>query len=113
AESEKMGELNIETLTTKQYLALDRGDTSRGVRTPKIGRNVDFEIKGQFLTELRDNTFSGNENEDAHKHVRRILEIASLFSTLGVSGDAVMLRVFQRTLTGKAKDGWTQRLHKQ
>ncbi|GKA04727.1 homeodomain-like protein [Tanacetum coccineum] len=44
-----------------------------------------------------------NENEDAHEHVGRILEIASLFNTLGVLGDAVMLQVFPLTLTRKAK----------
>ncbi|GJT58178.1 homeodomain-like protein [Tanacetum coccineum] len=85
------------------YLALDRGDTRRGVRRLEIERNVDFEIKGQFIRKLRDNTFSGNKNEDAHEHVGMILEIASLFNTLGVSGDAVILWVFPLTLTGRTK----------
>ncbi|GJV82194.1 hypothetical protein Tco_1518064 [Tanacetum coccineum] len=72
-----MGEVDIETFTMEQYLALDHGDIRRGVRRPEIERNVDFEIKCQFLRELRDNTFSGNKNEDAHEHVGRILEIAT------------------------------------
>ncbi|GJV58592.1 hypothetical protein Tco_1459597 [Tanacetum coccineum] len=46
----------------EQYLALDHGDIRRGVRRHEIERNVDFEIKCQFLRELRDHTFSGNEN---------------------------------------------------
>ncbi|GJY26915.1 protein kinase-like domain, concanavalin A-like lectin/glucanase domain protein [Tanacetum coccineum] len=78
----------------EQYLTLDRRDTSRGVRRPETGRNVDFQIKCQFLRELRDNTFLENENEDAHEHMGRILEIASLFNTPGVLGDAIMLPVF-------------------
>ncbi|GKE46838.1 hypothetical protein Tco_1478096, partial [Tanacetum coccineum] len=77
AESEEMGEVDIETLTMEQYYKLSTCDTRRGVRKPEIERNVDFEIKGHFLRELRDNTFPGNKNEDAHKHVGRILEIAS------------------------------------
>ncbi|GKE31103.1 hypothetical protein Tco_1450425, partial [Tanacetum coccineum] len=84
------------------------GDTRRGVRNPEIEGNVDFEIKGQFLRELRDNTFLGNENEDAYEHVRRILEIASLFNIPRVSGDAIMLRVFPLTLIGRAKE-WLER----
>ncbi|GJZ24780.1 hypothetical protein Tco_0562239 [Tanacetum coccineum] len=103
AESEEMRKVDIETLTMEEYLALDCGDTRRGVRRHEIERNVDFEIKGQFLRELRDNTFSWNKNEDAYEHVGRILEIASLFNTLGVSGDAIMLRVFPLMLTGRAK----------
>ncbi|GJW10697.1 hypothetical protein Tco_1576524 [Tanacetum coccineum] len=103
AKSKEIGKVNIETPTMEQYLALDRGDTSRGVRRPENGRNVDFEIKGLYLREPRDNTFSWDKNEDAHEHVARILEIASLFNIMGVLGDAIMLRVFPLTLTGKAK----------
>ncbi|GJT79336.1 homeodomain-like protein [Tanacetum coccineum] len=84
--------MEFETLTMEQYLAFDRIDTSRGVRKPKIERNVDFEIKGQFLRELKDNTFSGDENEDAYKHVGKIIEIVGLFNIPDVSKDAVMLR---------------------
>nr|GEW58410.1 hypothetical protein [Tanacetum cinerariifolium] len=91
AASEEMGEVDIENLTMEQYLALDHGDIRRGVRKPEIGGNVDFEIKGQFLRELRDNTFSRNENEDTYEHVGRILEVASLFNTPEVYGDAIML----------------------
>ncbi|GJQ91227.1 hypothetical protein Tco_0002366, partial [Tanacetum coccineum] len=103
AKAEEMGEVVIKTLTMEQYLALDHDDTSRGVRRPEIGRNVNFEIKGQLLRELRDNTFSRNENEDAHKHVGRILEIASLFNTPRVLGYAIMLQVLLLTLTGSVK----------
>ncbi|GKB37384.1 hypothetical protein Tco_0882326, partial [Tanacetum coccineum] len=38
-----MGEVDIETFTMEQYLALDHGDIRRGVRRPEIERNVDFE----------------------------------------------------------------------
>ncbi|GJW29272.1 hypothetical protein Tco_0046147 [Tanacetum coccineum] len=48
-DSEEIGEVDIETLTMEQYLALDRGDTSRVVRRPEIRRNAGFEIKDQFL----------------------------------------------------------------
>ncbi|GJR03920.1 hypothetical protein Tco_0526904 [Tanacetum coccineum] len=48
-------------------------------------------------------------NDDAHEHVERVLDIISLFNILGVSHDAVMLRVFPITLTGAAKI-WVDRL---
>nr|GFA10362.1 hypothetical protein [Tanacetum cinerariifolium] len=87
-----MREVDIKTLTMEQYLDLDHGDTRRRVKKPEIECNVDFEIKGQLLRELRNNTFSRNENEDAYEHVGRIMEIASLFNTLAVSRDAIMHR---------------------
>ncbi|GJW58184.1 hypothetical protein Tco_0104915 [Tanacetum coccineum] len=70
---------------------------------PEIGGNVNFEIKSQFMCELSEDTFSGNKNEDAHDHIDRVLSIVGLFNIIGVSKDAVMLRVFPFTLTGAAK----------
>ncbi|GKA26772.1 hypothetical protein Tco_0712881 [Tanacetum coccineum] len=45
AESEEIGEVDIETLTMEQYLALDHGDTRKGVRKPEIEGQMDIEIK--------------------------------------------------------------------
>ncbi|GJZ47408.1 reverse transcriptase domain-containing protein [Tanacetum coccineum] len=53
--------------------------------------NVNFEIKSQFMRELREDTFSGNKDEDAHDHIDRVLSIVGLFNIPGVSKDAVML----------------------
>nr|GEW91554.1 hypothetical protein [Tanacetum cinerariifolium] len=60
------------------------------------------------MRELRDDTFFGNKNEDAHDHVDRVLKIVSLFNTPGLSQDAVLLRVFPFTLTGATKR-WVDR----
>nr|GEU68804.1 zinc knuckle CX2CX4HX4C [Tanacetum cinerariifolium] len=46
-----------------------------GVVKLKIEDNVNFEIKSQFMRELREDTFSENKNEDAHDHVDRVLNI--------------------------------------
>ncbi|GJU56517.1 hypothetical protein Tco_1230231 [Tanacetum coccineum] len=53
----------------EQYLALSRENQAPGVVKPKIGGNVNFEIKSQFMRELREDTFSGNKNKDAHDHI--------------------------------------------
>ncbi|GJR04669.1 hypothetical protein Tco_0527653 [Tanacetum coccineum] len=101
------GEINI--LTMEQYLALTRGNQAPSVVKLEIGGNVNFEIKSQFMRELREDTFSENKNDDAHEHVERVLDIVSLFNILGVSHDAVMLHVFPITITGAAKR-WVDRL---
>ncbi|GKE30143.1 hypothetical protein Tco_1445527 [Tanacetum coccineum] len=61
------------------------------------------------MQELREDTFSGNKNEDAHDHVDRVLNIVSLFNILVVSQDVVLLSAFPFTLTGSAKR-WVDRL---
>ncbi|GKA21441.1 retrotransposon protein, putative, ty3-gypsy subclass [Tanacetum coccineum] len=62
------------------------------------------------MRELREDTFSGNKNDDAHEHVERILDIVSLFNIPGVTHDAVMLCVFPITLIGAAKR-WLEEIH--
>ncbi|GKC75488.1 hypothetical protein Tco_1126262 [Tanacetum coccineum] len=59
------------------------------------------------MRELREDTFSGNKNNDAQEHVERILDIVSLFNIPGVTHDAVMLRVF---LITRAAKRWVDRL---
>ncbi|GJR50274.1 hypothetical protein Tco_1400795 [Tanacetum coccineum] len=98
-----MAEGEIDNLTMEQYLALTRGNQAPGVVKPKIRGNVNFEIKSQFMRELREDTLSGNKNGYAHEHVEWVLDIVSLFNIPGVTHDAVMLRVFRITLTGAAK----------
>ncbi|GJQ93269.1 hypothetical protein Tco_0004408 [Tanacetum coccineum] len=101
--------VDVDTLTMEQYLAFSRENQAPGVVKLEIGGNVNFEIKSQFMRELREDTFSGNKDEDAHDHIDRVLSIVGLLNIPGVSKDAVMLRVFPFTLTGSAKR-WVDRL---
>ncbi|GJW57932.1 hypothetical protein Tco_0104663 [Tanacetum coccineum] len=45
--------------TMEQYMSKTRTDYGSGVARPKIEEKDSFELKGQFLKELRENTFSG------------------------------------------------------
>ncbi|GKB38141.1 hypothetical protein Tco_0883083 [Tanacetum coccineum] len=93
-------DVDINMLTMEQYLAWVQDYIRPGVVKPKIGNDVEFEINSNFMRELRRKLFKGTDDEDAHEHVRRVLEIADLFHFPGVSHDAVMLRVFPITLKG-------------
>ncbi|GJU92812.1 hypothetical protein Tco_1317568 [Tanacetum coccineum] len=104
-----MGDANIKMLTMEQFLALTRRNQAPGMVKLEIRGNVNFEIKIQFMRELREDTFSGNKNKDAYEHVKRILDIVNLFNIQGVTHDAVMLRVFPITVTRAAKR-WVDRL---
>nr|GEX82822.1 hypothetical protein [Tanacetum cinerariifolium] len=73
----KIGEADINTLTMEQYLALTLENQTSSVVKPKIGGNVNFKIKSQFMRELREDTFLKNKNDDAHEHVKRILDIVN------------------------------------
>ncbi|GKE07543.1 hypothetical protein Tco_1399561 [Tanacetum coccineum] len=93
-EYEDVREIDIETLTLEQYLTLN--NTRERISNPE---NATFEIKGQFLRELRKTAFSGISTENAIEHIGKVLEVASLFNT----NYSALLRVFPLTLVRVAK----------
>ncbi|GKC09319.1 hypothetical protein Tco_1000929 [Tanacetum coccineum] len=88
--------------TMEQYMSKTRANYGSGIDRPKIDDKEHFELKGQFLKELCDNTFSGSDHEDANEHIEKVLEIIDLFHIPNITQDQVMLRVFPMSLTGAA-----------
>ncbi|GKE26226.1 hypothetical protein Tco_1441610 [Tanacetum coccineum] len=88
--------------TMEQYMSKTRTDYGSGVARPKIEEKDSFELKGQFSKELRENTFSGSDNEDAYEHIEKVLKIIDLFHIPNITVDQLMLRVFPISLTGAA-----------
>ncbi|GJR74422.1 reverse transcriptase domain-containing protein [Tanacetum coccineum] len=76
----------------EEYMCKTRGDHGSGVTRPKIDAKYHFELKGQFLKELRDNTFSGSDHEN--EHIEKVLEIVNLFHIPNITQDQIMLRAF-------------------
>nr|GEV78262.1 reverse transcriptase domain-containing protein [Tanacetum cinerariifolium] len=67
------GQKAIDILT-----AFHNGPTEApGMVKPEIRGNVNFEIKSQFMRELRKDTFFENKNEGTHDHVDRVLNIVN------------------------------------
>ncbi|GKC19339.1 hypothetical protein Tco_1021489 [Tanacetum coccineum] len=81
-----------------------------GIARPKIEDKDSFELKGQFLKELRDNSFSGSDHEDANEHIKKVLEIVDLFDIPNITVDQVMLRTFPMSLT-RAASRWLEQYH--
>ncbi|GJW52862.1 DNA-directed DNA polymerase [Tanacetum coccineum] len=65
--------------TMEQYISKTRTDYGSGVARPKIDNKDQFKLKGQFLKELRENTFNGSDHEDANEHIEKVLKIVDLF----------------------------------
>ncbi|GJR51707.1 hypothetical protein Tco_1402228 [Tanacetum coccineum] len=71
-ETEIMGEPTME-----EYMTQTREGYGSRIARPKIDEKARFELKGQFLKELRDNTFSVSDNEDANEHIEKVLKIVA------------------------------------
>ncbi|GJW45140.1 hypothetical protein Tco_0073939 [Tanacetum coccineum] len=95
---EEEAEAMVETI--ERYMSKTRTDYGLGVARPKIDNKDQFELKDQFLKELRENTFSGSDNEDANEHIEKVFEIVDLFHVPNITVDQLMLRVFPISLTG-------------
>ncbi|GJX15461.1 hypothetical protein Tco_0216293 [Tanacetum coccineum] len=91
--------------TMEQYRSKTQADYGSGVPKPKIEDKDHFELKGQFLKELQENTFSGSNHEDANEHIEKVLEIVDLFYVPNITQDQLMLRVFPISLT-RAASRW-------
>ncbi|GKE06191.1 retrovirus-related pol polyprotein from transposon TNT 1-94, partial [Tanacetum coccineum] len=94
--------IKIMAETMEQYMSKACGKYRSGISRPTIDADTQFELKGQFLKELRDNTFSGSEHEDANKHIEKVLKIVDLFHVPKITQDQLMLRAFLVSLTGAA-----------
>ncbi|GJW83865.1 gypsy/ty3 retroelement polyprotein [Tanacetum coccineum] len=99
-EEEEVTEIMAETM--EQYMSKTRDEIRSGVARPTIDADIQFELKGQFLKELCDNTFSGSEYEDANEHIEKVIEIVDLIHVLKITQDQLMLRAFPVSLTGAA-----------
>ncbi|GKE79842.1 hypothetical protein Tco_1549842, partial [Tanacetum coccineum] len=97
--------LLIQLINTAYLLPLDMTYRSSGIETepkPKIQDKDNFDLKGQFLKELRTNTFSSPHHEDANEHIKKVLEIVDLFHIPNITIDQEMLRAFPMSLIGAA-----------
>ncbi|GJV20839.1 putative reverse transcriptase domain-containing protein [Tanacetum coccineum] len=88
--------------TIEQYMSKTQADYGSGVSRHKIVDKDNFELKGQFLKELRTNTFSGSDHEDPNEHIEKFHEIVDLFHIPNITIDQVMLRSFPMSLIGAA-----------
>ncbi|GJV24241.1 hypothetical protein Tco_1376936 [Tanacetum coccineum] len=77
---EKVRETMIETM--EQHMIKTREDYGSGVTRPTINQDTHFELKGKFLKELYDNTFSGSKHEDANERIEK--EVILFYNRLDV-----------------------------
>ncbi|GKC04317.1 hypothetical protein Tco_0995927, partial [Tanacetum coccineum] len=103
---EEVAETMAETM--EQYMSKTRADYGSGITRPKIDDKDSLELKGQFLKELHDNTFSGLDLEDANEHIKKVFEIVNLFHIPNITQDQVMLRAFLMSLT-RAVSRWLRK----
>ncbi|GJV84246.1 hypothetical protein Tco_1524144 [Tanacetum coccineum] len=94
----------------EQYMRKTQMDYGSGVARRKIDNKDQFELKGQFLKELRENTFSGSDNEDANEHIEKVLETVDLFHIPNITTSDGLAAI--RTGSYTLKNGITEQSRK-
>lgn len=66
-----------------EYLTLTR--VEHGIVRPFLEKHIKFEFWGLCLEELKQCSFFGNKDEEAHEHLFRVGDNIDLFHAPGVS----------------------------
>ncbi|GJS03065.1 hypothetical protein Tco_0319573 [Tanacetum coccineum] len=95
--------------TMEEYMCKTQGDYGSGFTSPKIDDKDHFELKGQFLKVLLDNTFSSSDHEDAKEHIEKVLENAATDAKVAIQEMAKYSQKWHkgtsRTKSTKTSDG--------
>ncbi|GJS81302.1 hypothetical protein Tco_0747843, partial [Tanacetum coccineum] len=89
-EADTMGEPTME-----EYMTKTRDGYGLGIAWPKINEKAQFELKGLFLKELCDNTFSRSDHEDVNEHIEKVLEIVDLFHIPNITQDQEVILFYK------------------
>ena len=85
--------------------------TRSSIVRPLMAANT-FELKPTFVQMVRQScSFHGLPDDDPSTHLGNFLEVGDMFMLLGVTSDAIRLRVFPFSLKARAKE-WLQSLVK-
>jgi hypothetical protein len=87
--------------TLREFSAPTTANIRTGPQT-NVGENG-FELKPALINMVQASQFCGKAHEDLSAHRQHFLETCSTFTIKGVTGDAILLRLFPFSLLRKAK----------
>ncbi|GJV48014.1 hypothetical protein Tco_1438226 [Tanacetum coccineum] len=92
---------------TKEYIsATCKSFFSNNNNEKMIEKNF-IKIEGTFLLKIHDNAFHENDGEDMFKHINSFLKVMEPLKIRGLSHDRFRLSVFPTSLSGAAKEWFT------
>ncbi|GKA87086.1 hypothetical protein Tco_0808797 [Tanacetum coccineum] len=85
---------------------MEKSQAKSSLAKPEIDNNVKIELSKEHLKELRNNAYSGTEEEDVVDHIAKVLEISNLIKTPNIDTNRLHVYVFPFSLTGVAQTWW-------
>ena len=90
-------------LRVKEYIMPSFDGIHSSIARPAIAAN-NFHVDSATMQAIRDNKFHGLSAEDPNAHLRNFLEIVDNFKVNGVPEETIRLRLFSRSLEGRARE---------
>ena len=87
--------------TIHEFFAPSAANVAIGPNT--INADTHFELKPALIMMVQASPFCGKAHEDANAHLQHFMEICSTFTIMGVTQEAIRLRLFPFSLLGKVK----------
>lgn len=94
---------DITEMTMEEYKKWLRNENRSGFVPPEIPSTTNFELKGNFITMLKDNPFYRKDQEDAYKNIDKVLDIVNYLNVPNVSCESVLLRMLPITFKEQQK----------
>ncbi|KAK4280312.1 hypothetical protein QN277_011951 [Acacia crassicarpa] len=88
--------------TMGDYTTLNPARIKTSIVNPAVNAN-NFEIKPSLISLVQQSSFSGSDLEDPNQHIETFLQICYTTKMNGVPEDALRVRLFPFSLTGKAR----------
>nr|GEY19297.1 retrovirus-related Pol polyprotein from transposon TNT 1-94 [Tanacetum cinerariifolium] len=95
-------------LISKECTKITQANCDSILAIPKFDNNAKIELSMKFLEELRNNAFSGTEEEDVVDHIGKVLEMLDLIKFPNVDTNRLSVHVFPLSLTSATREDPSQ-----
>nr|GEY06537.1 hypothetical protein [Tanacetum cinerariifolium] len=85
---------------------IEKAPAKSSLVKPKINDNMKIELSKEHIKKLRNNVYSGTEEEDMVDHIAKLLEIRNLIKTRKMDTDQLRMYVFPFSLTDATRKWW-------
>ena len=92
-----MENLYIENLSAPKGEFVEPPQSSKPITTSS------FELRPGFIAMVREQTFSGHDNENPYHHLREFEQLCSCLSIAGMAQETLQWKLFPFSLNGKAR----------
>ena len=95
-----------------QNLSAPKGEFVEPPQSLKPITASNFELHPGFIAMVREQTFSGYDNENPHHHLREFVQLCACLSIAGMAQETLRWKLFPFSLNERARQWYAQNVGK-